>query len=201
MQGKIDGAFIRATSRFVSTEKTRPYLHGVHVQAHNGGVLLSASDGHSALVAFDAGGRWPYAPAILQFDKPVLAAMRQGVNTDFPHAPEAGKRAPCLVADRTFDACCLDQQFPDLLRLIPRTASGNQVYCFNPALLARFGEAQRDLTGQRVQCVSLTADNATSPILVGMGSAPAIGVCMPMRGDEPQFPAWLARDAAKRSAA
>lgn len=170
-----DPALFCAATFCTGKEQTRPYLHGVYVQpATGGGILLTATDGHTLFHAHDPAGTTERA-AIIVPDKGKLPApwakggtitidLAQGI---MRHTT-GGLTAGCREDGGTF---------PYYPNVIPRDFSG-EVSQFNPALVARFGDIAQILTKGSFPGIQ---HNGNGPALVTFARRDCFGVVMPIR--------------------
>lgn len=191
--GTFSGPHLRAAALFQATKDARDYLTGVFVETHAGGVMLTATDGHAAIRVFDEKGAWPFAPAILRFDRAAIAAMKRGKGVAprvrFEAAPVNGKRAQCLIEGKAHNLEAVAGEFPDVARVIPRDLPAFEKVApklapwvaFDAELLHRFGRARVELDPSHMAAVQIGFADPTAPILVHLNGAPAFGVLMPLR--------------------
>lgn len=82
---RVDAKKFAAACNFISREKTRYYLNGVHIEPHvNGGVLMVATDGHTLAAVYDPTGIAD-GPHIC----PVSPRLRQAARSRKPHFAHA----------------------------------------------------------------------------------------------------------------
>lgn len=163
-----DAALFAAAVLFMSSEQTRPYLHGVYVEpAEGGGVLLTATDGIKLFHAWNKDGV-ANAPAIIKPEKPALppAWSKPGASLwiDLDAKTMAcgnGKNRLGIMGAERFDGT-----FPDHRRVVPQTFSG-EVAQFSLAQLATFHKAAK-LLGGHSDNVDI-GHNGTGPALVRFG--------------------------------
>src|SRR5690554_1106144 len=81
----VDASLFRVAAMFQSTEETRYYLNGVHIEQHQDeGVFLVATDGHRLLVAHDVSGKIDGGTAIVHLGKDQLKACKEGRGETVP---------------------------------------------------------------------------------------------------------------------
>lgn len=179
---------LRATLVAVSTEETRYYLNGINLEFTPDGVVMAATDGHrmivlrqpygehaataahaSVIVPRDLVAKLKINPRMKTLDTTTLTIGDDGRLT-FEHAGES------------FGGARIDGTFPDYRRVVPQDLDGKPAQ-YNPAYLADFAKARKELGG----------DRTTSPIVRYNGGSPAvvdfawgtgfqaIGVLMPIR--------------------
>lgn len=212
--GKIGGAHVRAAWQGVATGGTRDYLNGVHVQARKGGgVLLTATDGHMLVRVFDAGGVWPFKPAILAFTPQALTALKRDPkrpgDTHVTFTGDADLLAEAtLTPDKSarhtqarfsngasLPVTVIDGSYPDADRVIPTQSKmkprGVDIFAVQASLIARFEGVRREFDAGKIGAISLQSFDAGSPMLVHFEGVPAFGVVMPWgRTPESKLPAW-----------
>lgn len=179
---------IEAALLFAAKKGARYYLCGVWVgKGPHGGALLAATDGHHAAV-INTGKPYPdtLPPGgfILGRDRAALAVKGAGKEALIELAPG---RVGHIGGAGT------DAQYPDVLRMIPATVSGELAH-FDPALLFAFRKARRVLCGQDGGFVAV-GHNGASAARVAIGDPDFVGVVMPLRFRHPQhfdLPEWRA---------
>lgn len=197
-------ADLLAVQQAQSSEQTRYYLRGVHLQADPAGALgvrLVATDGHILLTTLADDPACQLGADLghmtVQFDPAEKAfKAKEGNGTAYV----IGDRATGLLQVVTvMDADGLGAPverigvcefadaggtFPDWPRVLPPT-SGDPIACdFNPALLARLvkaGDIWAAARGHRSQAVRMVARHEGAPIDVRFAVNPdARGVLMPV---------------------
>ncbi len=179
---------LRAALVCVSTEETRYYLRGVHVEPDADDVVLVSTDGHRLFC-----GRCPLPPAgAITPAKPFI------VPTDAIKKALTGYKGLAIQLERTGDVWTLgdvtfkpvDGTFPDWRRVAPtqKTISEDlgKIAQFNPAYVADMGKVAKAIAPTTRGAVAL-------PIIHHMGSGPAFvtfpgredlfALLMPMRGE------------------
>lgn len=192
-----------------STEETRYYLCGVHVEAHKvAGAVMVTTDGHSMLVTHDYSAEiMQGARYILQFSKDALKQLktsREGKKNGHVRRIEITIDSPSVATGRLIEndtfvgsvvIGIIDGSFPDWRRVVPQiTAEHPTLGAFETALLARFADIGKQFSDERVTEMQMAANDTASPALIRWGpSTPAFGVLMPMRGssDAHQLPQWM----------
>lgn len=214
----IDGNLFRVVAGFVSTEKGRYYLQGVHVEPHPvSGAILVATDGHRMICAHDPSGFTPH-PVIVQLNAAALKQCKPGrgshgtrvviplqssaletlkanpTATVYECAPD-GKTAltddPLTVSPR----CLIDGTFPDWRRIVPAftAADARGADWFNGRYLGDFGRVPRELFGER-EAMTIASREVGAPALIRWsGIANVFGLIRPMRGDSVpgDLPEWF----------
>jgi DNA polymerase-3 subunit beta len=200
---------LRATLVAVSTEETRYYLNGIHLEFTPDGVVMAATDGHrmivlrqpygehaatgahaSVIVPRDLVAKLKINPRMKTLDTTTLTIADDGRLT-FEHAGEM------------FGGARVDGTFPDYRRVVPQDLDGKPAQ-YNPAYLADFAKARQELTGQKAD-----RDGTGSPIVRYNGQSPAvvdfawgtgfqaIGVLMPIRDrTDATYHTWASAPAA-----
>lgn len=194
-----DAVLFTTAALFMSSEQTRPYLHGVYVEpAEGGGVLLTAMDGIKLFHAWDKNGA-AKAPAIIRPEKPALPPAWSKPGASLRIDLDA-KAMECSNGKGIMGAERLDFTFPEYTRVIPRAFSG-EVAQFSLAQLATFHKAARLLGGHSGNAG--IGHNGTGPALVRFGVRDdCYGILMRLRltGDLSTLPK-LPRAAAAPAAA
>lgn len=192
-------------SLFVSTEKTRYYLHGFCVERHPvAGVLLIATDGHRMAIFHDAEGYLEGAAQIivkanaasLKACKPprgqvvdswwcqVEGATAKSSDSVLQIGFSADCGATITRPDATQHDCLIDGTFPDYRRVLPSDNapadwSGKRLPSFNPDYLASFGKVSASEGGKKM--IAIHPSISEGPAIISTGRADFFGVLMPMR--------------------
>jgi DNA polymerase-3 subunit beta len=177
---------LRATLVAVSTEETRYYLNGINLEFTPDGVTMCATDGHRMIVL-----RQPYgehaataAHASVIVPRDLVAKLKVKHKTLDETTLTIGDDGRLLFehAGEMFGGARVDGSFPDYRRVVPQELDCKPAQ-YNPAYLADFAKARKELGG----------DRTTSPIVRYNGGSPAvvdfaygtgfqaIGVLMPIR--------------------
>lgn len=179
---------LRAALLFAAKGDARYYLNGVHVHpGPGGGALLVATDGHAAALIRAAAtypAHMPPAGFTLRAASVATAVKLAGKDGVVDLAPDVA--GPVTGAG-------IDATYPDVFRVVPAAVSG-EIAHFDPALLARFAEARRLLTGNRDGAV-VVGHNGRGPARVSIGLNEFVGVVMPLRRESlfelGDLPAWM----------
>lgn len=180
-----------------STEETRYYLNGVHVEPHpEKGIVMVATDGHTLAVAHDPDGSCD-RPAIIDtksggaiFKAP--AKYRDSSRVELTQQPDVGPHAFLArrfvehpdkgVQDETYGVCReVDGTFPDWRRVVPWDAFDEDEAkwhgAYNPTLIAKFCKPFMNPTG-----IEFRQRSEHEPTVVAIpGLSWFVGVIMPMR--------------------
>lgn len=189
----VNADIFRAVSIARSDEETRYYLKGVFVQPHpHGGAVLTATDGHILVSAYDLSGVCD-TPAIIGLDRVRLAACKSKPRFGARYVRCADGALVEIVSGAEPDAtvyetqpkAVIDGTFPDWPRVIPREPYGPTAAGFNADLLGRVAEASQILRGSKDPDVKLLAgaDGDEGPLFVPISDT-AFGVVMPKRKRE-----------------
>jgi len=196
---KISAQAISRAAYAVSTEKTRYYLCGVHVEAlPEGGVVAVATDGHILIAARDPeGDATGTEPGnVLHLDPGLLKALRvpRGIDKRVLTMDASGElrvmHGDAVEYIQPGDARIDGATFPDWRRVLPKerpTRAGDGA-AFDARLLATLGKALND--GTKSQALKLTGDDDAAPHWAVGSCADAVGICMPLRHDD-TVPVWL----------
>lgn len=203
---KIDAGLFRIVHMTVSTEETRYYLNGVHVEPHaSGGALMVSTDGHRLLAAYDPAGVCSEA-AIIQLPKHALALSKRpklierrelvvdvqnavATINNVTQAAEPGGE-PLIEMVAACQANVIDGTFPDWRRVVPTKEEPRDTV--NPATLNGgyvrvFGDICKELQKHFERSsagMQLALTDGASPVVVRWsGFDEVFGVIMPMRGD------------------
>jgi DNA polymerase-3 subunit beta len=179
---------LKAAACCASSDDTRYYLNGVHVEPRAGEVRFCATDGHKLIVLrqlgeFEAGEA---------FIVPLELIAQLKVNKRLPDCKlelatgndDGIKRVTVTVLGGTqFTAPAVDGTFPDYDRVIPSTVSG-KVAQFNALEnVAPFQKAAKLLGG--IGACAAISHNGGGPALVRFGDLEqGFGVIMPLRTDD-----------------
>lgn len=179
---------LRAALVCVSTEETRYYLRGVHVEPDADDVVLVSTDGHRLFCGRcplpPAGAITPAAPFIVPTD--AIKKALTGYKGLAIHLERAGD--VWTLGDVTFKP--VDGTFPDWRRVSPtqKTISEDlgKIAQFNPAYVADMGKVAKAVA-------PITRGAVALPIIHHMGANPAFvtfpgredlfALLMPMRGE------------------
>lgn len=204
---QVDANLFRLVYGAVSTEETRYYLNGVHIEPHpEKGAILVSTDGHRMIVAHDEKAVCDEI-AIVKLPRFVLAQCRAPkmfetkrlleVDGTFPgsativdimpgiKAKDEPKRSPVVTSHRVI----IDGKFPDWRRVVPKdfiTGTSVQPTAFNPKYLREWGALGLELAkisgGNGTLQIGLS--DSSSPTVIRYGGAPHVfAVQMPMRWD------------------
>lgn len=214
-QIKINSGLFYVAYLFASTEETRYYLDGVYIEPHpEGGVTLTATNGHYLIQILDRGGSTdrPFIMSMNKRDLTKLKPTRRTPNeTLITYGTELGFgrfRVDLAAIDSLPKACFfaveVDGTYPDYRKVIPwlhkdRKPCGE--VSLDAKYIGNFGAASL-LIGYSLGIdvgsgISLAmAATSHEPMLISLGPAhSAFGVIMPMRTEctaEP--PIWYVRE-------
>jgi len=177
---------LRAALVCVSTEETRYYLRGVHVEPDADDVVLVSTDGHRLFC-----GRCPLPPA-----GAVTPAKPFIVPTEAVKKALTGYKGLGIHLTRTGDVWTLgdvtfkpvDGTFPDWRRVVPsqKTISEDlgKLAQFNPAYLADMGKVSKALSPARQNIMPVIHHMGSGPAMVTFpGREDLFCLIMPMRGE------------------
>lgn len=151
---KVNADLFRLTHEFITKDKHRYYLQGVHIEPHpTKGVLMVATDGHTMLVAHDPEGICSGENQIIALPKLVLSQCktpkRETSNRILHHD---GQNVKIIQDDNlvlTTPNQPIDGTFPDWRRVVGNPTSDGHTTNFNTKELDRFGAVAQHLTGRR----------------------------------------------------
>jgi hypothetical protein len=203
---KVDAGLFRIVHMCVSTEETRYYLNGVHIEPYEGGgALLVSTNGHRALIALDPEAECPHN-AIVQLPKHALSICKRPkeverrelvidcqnavatINNSSPPREPEGERHIEMVAAST--ANIIDGTFPDWRRIVPAAMSDTTLAnaaAFNGNYVKAFGVISKELGahfGSDGRAMQIALSDGGSPVVVRWGGIESVfGILMPMRAD------------------
>lgn len=196
MTFNVNADLFRAAAVVIGKEETRYYLNGVCIEPHlAGGVTLTATDGHRLFTAFDKEGH-ASRTYIVKLDAAALKACKASRKETHPRRVvlSGDDNQPVSITGNDDTNVYLlavnweikDAQFPDWRRVIPRHSPGDKPVAdwYNPDYLASFADIAAILSSEpRIRVCSIQQG---SPALVTFGNQPyqAVGVLMPIRGDD-----------------
>lgn len=198
----VDANLFRLVYTTVSTEETRYYLNGVHIEPHpTAGAILVSTDGHRATIAYDHSGVCD-RHVIIQLPKGALSRCKPVKDAQLRLLvdPVAGSATinevvesrdpavePTLKSLATEHGVLIDGTFPDWRRILPskeeKPAKVKPTF-FNPHYLKEWAaigiEITKTIGGSGAIRVSLT-DGASPSVIRWVGCDSIFGVQMPIR--------------------
>ena len=177
---------LRAVLVAVSTEETRYYLNGINLEFTPDGVVMAATDGHRMIVLRQPYGEHAatgaHASVIVPRDLVAKLKVRNKVVEETTLTIADDGRLTFEHAGESYGGARVDGSFPDYRRVVPQDLDGKPAQ-YNPAYLADFAKARKELGGDRTTS-PVVRYNGESPAVVdfawGTGFQ-AIGVLMPIR--------------------
>jgi len=178
---------LRALLIPVSTEETRYYLNGVNLEFTPDGVIMAATDGHRMIVLRQPYGEHAATAAHASVIVPRDLVAKLKVNKRDGDAMTTltigdDGRLTFEHAGESFGGSRIDGTFPDYRRIVPQDLDGKPAQ-YNPAYLADFAKARKELGGDRTTS-PVVRYNGENPAVVdfayGTGFQ-AVGVIMPIR--------------------
>jgi hypothetical protein len=208
----VNADLFRAAALFQSSEETRYYLAGVHVEAHPaGGVLLVTTDGTRMFVTHDESGMCDAGlngfGYIVALDAAALKAAKRAKGETGPRRIIGAEiTAPAWVATcnhkdgaplletasnvHMVNGWNVDGSFPDWRRVLPTDIPDDKAPRFesyDPILLATYATAAAiladDRRGAKLGILLRHGVNGGPALIRFAGAAHAFGVLMPTRGD------------------
>lgn len=181
----VNADLFRIAYTCASTEETRYYLNGVHIEpAPDDGVLLVATDGHRLVCLQDRTGSVP-GPIVVQLPKPVLTLCKS--KKDQPRRLVIADKTARVEVEATtvgvHQGCIVDGTYPDWRRVVP-VANGVGQAAFNPVYLSDFGRMGADLAKLAgvSSAMSFRSKGPSEPALIQWSCfRDGFGVLMPMR--------------------
>ena len=193
----VDASLFRVAAMFQSSEETRYYLNGVHIEPHHDeGVFLVATDGHRLLVAHDFSGKIEGGTAIVQLGKDQIKACKEGrgetasrrivVTDDKQPLTITANGAPVAIQPKWI----VDGVFPDWKRVMQGISGTGRMEAFDAKLVKSFSDAAEALgVGTGVDVSFATPEG---PVLVRFAVPHVVGVVMPIRWNrEKGWPSFL----------
>ena len=212
---KIDANLFRIAYTAVSTEETRYYLNGVHIEAHpEKGAILVSTDGHRMIVAHDPEGECSESVivklprfALAQCKTPTMFTAKRvlEINPTLPGSatikevtPGKKNEAPKIEDVITVHRAIVDGAFPDWRRVIPYTpteAPNAAPTSFNPRYMKAWGDVGMELKKAHLgtEEMQIALSTGGNPVIIRWSGAVNIfGVQMPMRSSVSGYlPAFL----------
>jgi DNA polymerase III sliding clamp (beta) subunit (PCNA family) len=190
----VDANLFRIVYGAISTEETRYYLNGVHIEAHpSGGAFIVSTDGHRMIVAYDkTGSCGAKDSAIVKLHKGVLAACK-------PANKDASRRRLAIdLSAKTASVCedgmavavmpdaLIDGRFPAWQRVVPKAQvkqARARPTAFSAAFLADWAKIGADISktigGSATVRVGLS--DAVTATVIRYDDPTIFGLLMPMR--------------------
>lgn len=202
---KVNANLFRIVYAAVSTEETRYYLNGVHIEPHpEKGAILVSTDGHRMIVAHDPEGECSEGAivklprfALAQCKTPTMFTAKrileidpglQGSATIKEISPGKKKEdEPKIESIITVHRVIVDGTYPDWRRVIPNEPTGAHEAAptsFNPRYMKTWGEIGIELkkAGLGTEEMQIALSTGGNPVIIRWsGSANIFGVQMPMR--------------------
>ena len=226
---QLDATIVRLAMGFASTEQTRYYLNGIHIEPHPiQGVFVVATDGHVMGVFHDETGSITGASsAIVHVSKAILkeckadrmgrrvlaicdvgAAGSNGRNSARFVVTSSNQAHPAPFLDMREQGAIIDGTFPDWRRILPAAPDLTaQPDAYNPNKLAPFAAvASVGMRGDFANAIRIyppAAAGGPMAVTVG-GNLHFYGILMGMRdagGIDPAKPGWLIATAPREAAA
>jgi hypothetical protein len=205
----------------VSKEETRYYLNGVYVEPHaDGGVTMTATDGHRLLCIYDKEG-YIEKPTIIRLKKHALAACKPGKG----EAREIHLTGNSVVvkivrgADESrveegvsiSEDCIIDGVYPNYRHVVTeaikrKDSADHKFPSLNSKYLVEFsiiGSRLAKAGGVDIGLIKILSAGQREPVRVLFGGfEDAFGILMPTRGsDKEDLPPFLNAAAAEACAA
>ena len=193
---KIPYKALKAVLIFAPKSDVRYYLNGVLLESTGTEVRLVATDGH-CLGLYRLDEKAPVGKAILPYDdvKAALSVPRTIAHKEIPFEVEIQENLVTVThgSGTVQSFRPEDGKFPDYLRVLPRTVSGEAAQ-FNPEYLNRFAQADRILGWLKrsdTPYVYVHYNGNEGALVECQHDASFLGVVMPQRLDRPRSPADL----------
>lgn len=193
----IKANILKAVSLCASNEKARYYLNGVCIESDGG---ITATDGRT-MACYGIAAQKPEGADIILSNadiKKLLAVhkldskeMGKNIEVVIRLTLTEGNNLNCATVVQldnepdkvlsSFDSKPIDGTFPEFRRVIPTGDERCGDFSLNMALLSRFGEAARLVTGKNLEQFRIICRTNTSPIEVRINDEKFLGVITPMR--------------------
>lgn len=188
---------LKVTALFVSSEETRYYLKGVHVESKPEGFVMTATNGHYLMMTRHDYENDETTPTWDSFIVPIslIDRVKLDKRIDYAEIDYDGTKISITYMGATYSENKIDGSFPDARRVVPNSVS-NETAQFDPAYIALFGKAKTLITGKKSGNVITISHNGYSPALVDLVPDDAgfqgFGVLMPLRTNKPMScpPSW-----------
>jgi len=195
---KVDANLFRLAYGAVSTEETRYYLNGVHIEPHpTVGALLVSTDGHRAIVAYDPDGvcdqhvivKLPGAAlAQCKPDRHDSEARRLVVDAEANTATLELAGKAILVSHEVL----IDGSFPDWRRVVPKEMKAGKAAptTFAANFLSDWGKLGTDIKKTvpgASGIVRFDLSDGASPAIIRFGTPNVFAILMPVRGTIKDF--------------
>ena len=159
MTTRVSAHLLHAAFQIAGENDVRFYLNGVYVTPHkDGGVLLTATNGVSAVFIHDVNG---------YTDVDVIVARFKITAKD--------RKAKSAITVLNF----IDHRFPSMGHLIPEFPKNQKPVLLNATLIMPFQHVATAFNSSHHE-MALHC-NGAGPTFVTFGNAPALGVIMPLR--------------------
>lgn len=201
----VNADLFRITAIFQSVEATRYYICGVHIEPHPvRGVLMIATDGHSAFVAHDESGQCD-RPVTVALDRTALAACASGRGeTEFRRLTGDDELEPAWIrrGELKMHAALkwsVEGNFPTWRRVMPAVGENPVNPVFDAARLSVFTKAAMMLRPKQTAPIRVETYGTGAPSIIRFAGAPHVfGVLTPnkMDGRDTGLPAFMADAAA-----
>lgn len=182
----VNARLFRAVAAFVSSDETRYYLQGVHIEPHaKGGVIMVATDGKKLMCVWDKDGAMKGENPIVKLDKAALNACKavRGEQGDRRILIE-GKTATIQDHERNPVATAynvtVDGTFPAWRRVMPNVEKPSSG-AYNAEYLAEFGKAAKELTETKQGLISIYGDEGNAAVIRFIDAPYAFGLLFPVR--------------------
>lgn len=197
----VDASLFRIAAMFQSTEETRYYLNGVHIEPHHQeGVFLVATDGYRLFVAHDVTGKIEGGNAIVQLGKDQLKACKEGRGETEPRRITATDEKQPLTITANGEAVSIqsrwiiDGSFPDWKKIMRGLRPEGHLEAVDGDYLKSFADAAKALTGAAE--IEFSHSTTNGPAIIRFSNVSnAFGVLMPLRWEtERGWPNFLGFD-------
>jgi DNA polymerase-3 subunit beta len=189
---KIPYKALKATGLFAPAKDIRYYFNGVLIDSTGSEVRLIATDGHT-MALYRLREEAPVGRAILPIEdvKDALKIPRTASEKEHPFEVELPTKTDAGTPIISIShgngtiqkATAIEGAFPDYLKALPRTASGEPAQ-FNPEHLNRFAQADRVLGGLKrgdLPHVYVHYNGDEGALVECQHDESFLGVVMPMR--------------------
>ena len=190
---KVDANLFRLTYGAISTEETRYYLNGVHIEPHpTAGAIMVSTDGHRAIVTYDPDGACDQHVIV----KLPAAALSQCKPDKYDDAARlliidpVAKTATLECEGKAIQvshSVLIDGNFPDWRRVVPKETKAAKAMptTFAPRFLSDWAKLGVDInkTTGAPGSISFALSDAASAVVIRFGTPNIFGVLMPMKSN------------------
>jgi hypothetical protein len=196
---RFNAKYAAVLAEFAAVKDVRYHLNGAFITKHPDiGVLLVATDGHTAVIIHDPEGE-TNGDHIFPLSKAVVSASKKRHAGIIPGAIEVIGEAAyvrLLNVDLAYDPTItsmdvhvehcrvVDGKYPDMSRIVPSGDPEPSVITINPNYMARLAKVSKHM-GSKSPAISCFTYGETSSMAVRLACVPeALFIIMPMTNDD-----------------